>query len=115
MKARAGLFVLVSAGFALFATMRSFNPSKPYPACDAGPARAALASLYDDRRLLHAVHVGVPRMMESGMSRRRCVASVRWEDGSASDVSYEFDRFGRRNEFLSMWVNINGGMGGPSF
>jgi hypothetical protein len=45
---------------------------------------------------------------------RYCTATVKWGDGSEADIHYAFYRWGRRNRHLSMWIDDNGGMHGPS-
>ena len=91
------------------------TPTRPYPACNNPAARAELAKLYDNRRLLHAVAVADDRFLNDDFSARHCVARVTWSNGSETDVRYEFDRSGRHNSNLSMWIDYNGGMRGLSF
>jgi hypothetical protein len=87
---------------------------KAYPACDNRTARAALAKLYDNRRLLHAIEVSSLRLLSDGLKGRYCTATVKWGDGSKADVHYEFYRSGNNNQKLSMWIDYNGGIRGPS-
>ena len=97
-----GLFALLSKG-------------KPYPSCDDPRARTALAAVYDNQRLLHAVGVSGMRLRNDGFRGRYCVATVEWEKGTSADVTYEFLLGGKGNAYLSMWIDYNGGMRGPSF
>ena len=88
---------------------------KPYPACDNGAARAALAALYDNRRLLHAVEVSGVQPLGDNYQGRHCVAEVTWENGSSSRVTYEFYPSGRGSQAVLLWIDYNGGMLGPAF
>ena len=49
------------------------------------------------------------------MKGRYRTATVKWGDGSEREVQYAFYRSGRDGEYLSMWIEYNGGMNGPSF
>jgi hypothetical protein len=91
-----------------------FTSSKAYPACDNSAARAALAKLYDNLRLLHAVDVNALRLLSDGLKGRYCTATVKWANGSETEVHCEFYRSGSQNQYLSMWIDYNGGMRGPS-
>ncbi len=88
---------------------------KPYPACDDSRTRGMLSMLYDNGRLLHAVEVGVSRLVSDSFRGRYCVATVTWQNGLATEVPYSFHRGGRGNSSMSMWIDYNGGMRGPSF
>jgi hypothetical protein len=92
-----------------------FTLGKAYPACDDNAASAALAKLYDNRRLLHAIDVRALRLLSGGLKGRYCSATVKWDNGSETKVHFEFYRSGRQNQYLYMWIDYNGGMRGPSF
>ena len=109
------LLIMVFAATVVGVMIQVFAPGKPYPDCDNGTATAALAKLYDNRHLLHAAHVSDFRHIRDGLSRRYCSATVKWDNGLESEVPYEFYRSGRQNRSLSMWIEYNGGMHGPSY
>ena len=89
---------------------------KPFPECDNPKAQAALALLYDNKRLLHAIDVGSVRHLNDSMTRRHCSAIVKWGNGSESEVQFEFDSSaGRSGSSMSMWIDYNGGTHGPSY
>lgn len=90
------------------------SSGKAYPDCDNRMSRAVLAKLYDNRRLLHAADVSDLRQLSDGMKDRYCTATVKWDNGLVSQVPYEFYRSGRANQYLSMWIDYNEGMRGPS-
>jgi hypothetical protein len=106
------LFGVLAVG-AVFARLP--HGGKAYPACDNSAAKAELAKLYDNRRLLHAVDVSNLRLLSDGWKGRYCAAKVKWGNGSETEVHFEFYRSGRQNQYLSMWIEYNGGMHGPSF
>lgn len=108
-------FLVGIAGAAAATIATVCSPNKAYPACDNKVAKTELAVLYDNRRLLHAIEVSDLRLLNNSLLARHCTATVRWGDGSVSEVNYEFDRSGRRSGHLSMWIDYNGGMRGPSF
>jgi hypothetical protein len=109
------LLVIVIVVLAIGTLITTLMSSKPYPACDNSVARAVLAKLYDNRRLLHAVDASDLRLLRDGWKGRYCTATVTWSNGSETEVRYEFYRSGRQNQYLSMWTDYNGGMHGPSF
>jgi hypothetical protein len=112
-----GWLVLIGV-LGLVAAMATLSGSsaRPYPECDDGKATATLALLYDNRHLLHAVEVTGIHHLRDGFNARFCSAVVKWQNGTDTDVAYEFDRSrsGGQN-YMSMWVNWNGGQRGPSF
>ena len=114
-EARWGWRPLVVGSVVIAVTIIDLVSAKPYPACDDGRARAMLSTLYDNDRLLHAAGVGVSRLVSDSFRGRSCVATVTWQNGLATEVPYSFSRGGRSNSFVSMWVDYNGGMRGPSF
>jgi hypothetical protein len=114
MQARRGWLLILLGVVAVGGMIAQLTGGKAYPACDNGTAKAALAKLYDNRRLLHAAEVGALRLLGDGVKGRSCAATVKWGDGSETEVHYEFYRSGRQNQYLSMWIDYNGGMHGPS-
>ncbi|MDR3538465.1 MAG: hypothetical protein P4L71_18360 [Acetobacteraceae bacterium] len=114
-EARGRLFPSLIGVLIIGSIIAAFSSGKPYPDCDNGAARAALAVLYDNRRLLHAVDVSGLRRLSDGLKGRYCTARVKWSNGSETDVPYRFYRSGRSNQYLSMWIEYNGGMNGPSY
>jgi len=112
MQARHRLILIVVLAIGTMITR--LMSGKAYPACDSRTARAALAKLYDNQRLLHAVDVSAFRLLSDGWNGRYCTATVKWSNGSETAVHYEFYRSGRQNQYLSMWIDYNGGMRGPS-
>jgi hypothetical protein len=114
MQWRHRLLVIVGAVLAVGGMITSLMSVKAYPACDNRAARAVLAKLYDNRRLLHAVDVSDLRLLTDGWKGRYCTATVKWDNGSETAVHYEFYRSGRQSQYLSMWIDYNGGMHGPS-
>ena len=114
MKARRGLRVILFVVLAIPAMIIQLTSGKAYPACDNGTAKTALAKLYDNRRLLPAVDVSALRLIRDGLKGRYCTATVKWGDGSQTEVHYEFNRSGRQNRDILMWIDLNGGMHGPS-
>ncbi len=114
MQARQRLLLNLFVVLAIGTMIVRFTSSKAYPACNSSAARAALAKLYDNRRLLQAVDVSDLRLLSDGWKGRYCTATVKWSDGSETEVHYEFYRSGRQNQYLSMWIDYNGGMHGPS-
>jgi hypothetical protein len=107
--------IVVSGGLLVGAIITLYATTKTYPDCDNREARATLAKLYDNRRLLHAADVSGFRQLSEGMAARYCAATVRWDNGIESEVQYQFYRSGRGNDSLSMWIDYNGGMHGPSY
>jgi hypothetical protein len=99
----------------ILAVIAQLTPGKVYPACDNSAARAVLGKLYDNRRLLHAADVSDLRLLRDSWQGRYCTAAVKWSNGSATEVHFEFYRSGRQNRYLSMWIDYNGGMRGPSW
>lgn len=108
-------FFLIFLGIMAIGAGATLFLGKAYPDCDNDRARAVLAKLYDNRRLLHAVDVNGLRQLSDGLKGRYCAASIKWGDGTESEVSYEFYYSGRSNQYLSMWIDYNGGMRGPTF
>jgi hypothetical protein len=104
------LFVVLTIGTMII----QLTSGKAYPGCDNSAATAALAKLYDNRRLLPAVDVSALRLIRDGLKGRYCTATVKWGDGSQTEVHYEFNRSGRQNQHILMWIDLNGGMHGPS-
>jgi hypothetical protein len=113
MQARQRWFLILLVVLAVGVMITQLTSRKDYPDCDNSAARATLAKLYDNRRLLHAVDVNAFRLLNDGLKGRHCSANVTWGDGSETKVHYEFYRSGRQNQFLSMWIDYNGGMHGP--
>lgn len=111
---RLGLIV-ISGGLVVGAIITLYATTKTYPDCDNREARATLARLYDNRRLLHAAVVSGYYQLSESMTARYCTATVRWDNGLESQVEYQFYRSGRGNDSISMWIDYNGGMRGPSF
>jgi hypothetical protein len=111
-RGRGWLFILLAI-LAIGATITRSPQGKAYPACDNNAARAALANLYDNRRLLHAIDVSALRLLSDNLRGRNCIATVKWGNGSEIEVHYEFYRSGKQNQYLSMWIDYNGGMRGP--
>lgn len=108
--------ILLASGFAVVAIVITlFTPGRYFPACDNAAARNTLGSLYDNKHLLHARDVSDLHILDNGLIRRHCSASITWENGSTSTVGYEFDRFGKTQQYLSMWIDYNGGQNGPSY
>jgi hypothetical protein len=95
--------------------LAQLSSGKAYPACDNTAARAALARLYDNRCLLHAVVVSDLHLLSDSWKGRYCAANVTWGDATTTEVHYAFHRGGRQNRDLEMWIDYNGGMRGPSF
>jgi hypothetical protein len=91
------------------------KPGNSYPDCDNNAVRTSLARLYDNRHLLHVIDVRAIRLINDGWKGRYCSAAVRWDNGSETEVRYEFYRSGRRSQYISTWIDHNGGMRGPSF
>jgi hypothetical protein len=114
MPARLGLLLIFFGVLAIGVMILQVGTGKAYPACDNSVARATLKKLYDNRRLLQAVDVRALRLLSDGLKGRYCTAMVKWGNGSETEVHYEFYRAGRQNEYLSMWIDYNGGMRGPS-
>ena len=114
MRARRLLLWILFGMLTLGAVVAQFSSHKPYPSCDNSTAKAALAKLYDNRRLLPSVDVSALRLLSDGLKGRYCVATVKWADGSVSEVYYEFYPWGRRYRNISTWIDYNGGMHGPS-
>ena len=114
MRARRGLLVILFVVLAIPAMVIQLTSGKAYPACDNSTAKAALAILYDNRRLLPAVDASGLRLIRDGLKGRYCTATVKWGDGSQTDVHYQYNRWGRQNRHISMWIELNGGMHGPS-
>ena len=110
-----GKFLPGQAAIAVAAIATIHLPGKAYPACDNSLVRAELAGLYDNKRLLHAFEFSNLRLLGDAMFARHCAVTVKWGDGSVSDVDYEFYRSGRRSGYVSLWIGYNGGMRGPSF
>ena len=88
---------------------------KAYPACDDPAARGALAALYNNNRLTHAAGISSLHNVGDGAQGRRCSASVTWSDGSRSEVAYMFSYSNKSRDRVSMWIDFNGGMRGPSY
>jgi hypothetical protein len=86
---------------------------KTMPPCDSGVAIGALAVLYDNQSLLHAVDIRGAQQLSDSWNGRYCKATVKWENGSQTEVTYEFYRSGKHNAYLWMWIDYNGGMYGP--
>lgn len=108
-------FLLSLADIAV-TTIATINaPGKTLPACDNEVATARLAGLYDNQRLLRARTVDSVRLSSDAMFTRHCIATVTWTDQSVSQVRYDFVRTGRRSQHLSIWIDYNDGMWGPSF
>jgi hypothetical protein len=111
-RGRRWLFILLAL-LGIGAMITRLSSGKAYPACDNNAATAALANLYDNRRLLHATDISALRLLSDGVKGRYCIATVKWGNGSETEVHYEFYRSGRQNQYLSMWIDYNGGMRGP--
>lgn len=111
---RRGLLLILFGVLAIGAMIPQLTTGKAYPACDNSVARTTLDKLYDNRRLLQAVDVRALRLLSDGLKGRYCTAIVKWGNGSETEVHYEFYRSGSRNRYLSMWIDYNGGMRGPS-
>jgi hypothetical protein len=114
MHVRQRLLLILFGALAIATMIIEFTSGKAYPDCDNSAVRAALAKLYDNRRLLHAVDVSALRLLSDGLKGRYCTAKVKWGNGSEIEMHYEFYRSGRQNRYLSMWIDYNGGMRGPS-
>lgn len=108
-------FLLSLAGIAVTTIATVNAPGKTFPACNNEVATARLAGLYDNQRLLRASTVDGVRFSSDAMLARHYIATVTWTDQSVSQVRYDFVRTGRRSQHLSMWIDYNDGMWGPSF
>jgi len=114
MQGRRRLLSIVIVALTIGGMITSLMWRKAYPACDNRAARAALAKLYDNRRLMHAVDVSDLRLLSDNWKGRFCTATVKWDNESETEVHYEFYRTGRQNRDFSMWIEYNGGMYGRS-
>lgn len=114
MQARQLWLLILFGAIIVGAVIARLTSGKTYPACDNSSARAALAKLYDNRRLLPAIDVSDLHLLSDGWKGRYCTATVKWSNGSETDVHYEFYWSGRQSQYLSMWIDYNGGMRGPS-
>lgn len=115
MEPRRRLRIVLLIVFTILGLLALLSKKKPYPSCDDPRAKATLAVLYDNQRLLHAVDISNLRLLSDGFKGRYCIATVDWQKGSRTDVSYEFLLGGKHNEYMSMWIDYNGGMRGPNF
>ena len=93
--------------------MTLFASGGVYPTCDDPAARAALTALYDNQRLSHAIDVSGSRLLSDGLTGRHCSAIVRWDNGLKNEVPYSLNRESKSNQYVSMWIDYNGGMRGP--
>ncbi len=115
---RRPLAILIVFGVLILGTLLAKLPGTTYPSCDTSNAIGELAKLYDNQRLLHAVAVEDPHLLSDGLKGRYCLATVKWQNGSQSNVPYEFywaggGRSGRA--YLYMYIQYNGGMLGPTY